>query len=71
MPCSDVDSGVGEVSSETMAEVELRPISRARMIHPGLGREKLPRQSLEVHPVDMTSPTQSALCKTGVKRLQA
>ncbi len=43
MPCRDVDSGVGEVSSETMAEVELRPTSRARMIHPG--REKLPRQS--------------------------
>ena len=68
MPCCDVDSGVGEVSSETMAEVELRPTSRARMIHPG--REKLPRQSLEVHPVDVTCPTQSALCKTGVKRLE-
>ncbi len=53
-----------------MAELELEQTSRARMI-PSPGREELPRQSLEIHPVDMTRPTQSALGKSGVKRLEA
>ena len=69
MPRRDVDSCVGEVPSESMTEVKLRPTSRARMIHPG--REKLPRQPLEVHSVDMTFPAQSALRKAGVRRLEA
>ena len=69
MPRRDVDSSIREVSSESMTEVELRPTSRAWVVHPG--REQLPRQPLEVHAVDMTCPAQSTLCKTGVKGPEA
>ena len=42
----DVDAGVGQISSETMAKVILRPTARARMIHPGREKLELPRQPL-------------------------